>query len=517
MNMKKDTDVALNVAIYLRKSRTDIEEERKASAQGERYDTLRKHRKQLMDIARRDGYHVVDIFEEVVSGEYLIEREEAMKMIKKVQLNHYDAVLCVDIDRLIRGNKLDEYRIETAFKESGTLIITTDSAYDFNQESGELNAELKFMLSRIDHKQIKKRLHAGRLRSTSEGKEMSTKPPYGYHKDENLKLVIYEPEAKIVRKIYDWCLQGFGRVKIAEMLTDLGIPSPSGQGEWGHASVRRILKSEKYKGAMFFGKHQSLKTEGKGYKKRAKRDESKYVYIEDAHEPIVSREIWEKAQESMIRRRTTPSPRKELVNPFASIIKCKKCGHALLANNPKDRPSIYLYCSTSGCDTKMTTTEKIEGAVIDYLTTTLERLAALPEEADRDKHTENEIIDEIHRIEREIEQDAARRDKLHDFLENDTYDKATFLERMRVIQERRKSYDAQLHRLHRRLDTLQDKAKTRRDLKPLIENVLNRYSPELSANEKNELFRSVIQVIRYRRDRDWLDQNQFKIDVELID
>lgn len=506
------TSVALNVAIYLRKSRTDIEEERKAREAGETYDTLSRHRKQLMDIARREGYHVVDIFEEVVSGEFLSEREQATEMLRKVQLGYYDAVLCVDVDRLSRGGKQDEYRIETAFKQSGTILITTDEVIDFSEESQELNNDLKLMLSRIDHKKIKKRLHAGRLRSTSEGKEMSTKPPYGYHKDENLKLVIFEPEARIVRKIYQWSLEGVGRVKIAERLTDMGIPSPSGKGEWGHASVRRILKSPKYKGAMFFGKNQSIKSEGSGYVKKARRDEKKYVYKEDAHEPIISREDWEAVQEGMLNRKTNVNPNKTLINPFASLIKCKKCGHTLLANNPKTRPSIYLYCSTKDCDTKMISTDKVEAAVLDYLRDTLDQLNVSEDGQNYNEQLEKETIIEIQRIEQEIEEDAERRDKLHDLIENGTYDKATFLDRMRVITERRKNYDQQLHRLHRRLEQLQDQTQGKKDLKPLIENVLEKYKPELSAGEKNELLKSVIHVIRYQRDRDW---KHFKLDIEL--
>lgn len=515
MSSNGKTSVALNVAIYLRKSRTDIEEERKARDKGETYDTLSRHRKQLMDIARREGYNVIDIFEEVVSGEFLSEREEATEMLRKVALSYYDAVLCVDVDRLTRGSKVDEHRIETAFRQSGTILITVDEVIDFTQESQELSIDLKMMLSRIDHKKIKKRLHAGRLRSTSEGKEMSTKPPYGYHKDENLKLVIYEPEAQIVRKIYQWSLDGVGRVKIAERLNDMDIPSPSGKGEWGHASIRRILKSPKYKGAMFFGKNQSIKSEGSGYLKKARRDDKKYVYIEDTHEPIIPREMWEAVQVGMENRKTNVNPNKKLINPFASLIKCKKCGHTLLANNPKTRPSIYLYCSTKDCDTKMISTDKVEAAVIDFLKVTLEQLNSTNINHNYNVQLEEQTIDEIQKIEQEIEKDAERRDKLHDLLENGTYDKATFLERMRVIQERRKNYDQQLHRLHRKLDQLQTQTQGKKDLKPLIENVLDKYDPELSAGEKNELFKSVIHVIRYQRDRDWTDKDHFKLDIEL--
>ena len=58
----------LKVCIYLRKSRTDIEEEVKAAAKGEKYDTLERHRAELLKFARDNDLIIVDIFEEVISG-----------------------------------------------------------------------------------------------------------------------------------------------------------------------------------------------------------------------------------------------------------------------------------------------------------------------------------------------------------------------------------------------------------------------------------------------------------------
>ena len=73
--------IGLTIAIYLRKSRSDIEEEKKALARGEVYDTLQRHRKELLNFARKNKLKILDIFEEVVSGDTIESRPEVQKLL----------------------------------------------------------------------------------------------------------------------------------------------------------------------------------------------------------------------------------------------------------------------------------------------------------------------------------------------------------------------------------------------------------------------------------------------------
>jgi len=114
----------LHTAIYLRKSRKDVEAEREAAKRGDEYDTLSKHRFELLAYAKREEIYVQDIFEEVVSGEFIQERPAMQALLQKVKALAYDAVLVADLDRLGRGDKRDQGWIEKIFKDSNTLIIT---------------------------------------------------------------------------------------------------------------------------------------------------------------------------------------------------------------------------------------------------------------------------------------------------------------------------------------------------------------------------------------------------------
>jgi len=107
------------VAMYLRKSRADLE----AEARGEG-ETLSRHKKILLTVAKQKGLNIVKIRQEIASGESLIHRPEMMELLKEVEAGLYDAVLCMDLDRLGRGNMREQGIIMETFQRSGTKIIT---------------------------------------------------------------------------------------------------------------------------------------------------------------------------------------------------------------------------------------------------------------------------------------------------------------------------------------------------------------------------------------------------------
>ena len=102
----------LKVCVYLRKSRTDLEEEARAALKGEKYDTLERHRVELLRFAKDNELIIVDIFEEVMSGSTIEHRQQIQNVLANVKQNKYDAVLCIAQDRLSRGDKEDQGKIE---------------------------------------------------------------------------------------------------------------------------------------------------------------------------------------------------------------------------------------------------------------------------------------------------------------------------------------------------------------------------------------------------------------------
>ena len=215
--------------MYLRKSRLDTDYD-EVSVE----ETLSRHRKILEDLCRTKRLNVVEILEEVVSGESLMARPRMMRLLELISTGMYAGVVCMDIERLSRGSSMESGYIMQVLQTNNCKIITPGKIYDLQNESDEQFTDMKFMFSRYELKTINKRLVRGRNQSASEGKFMGSMAPYGYraHKlpgEKGKSLCIEPEEAKVVQMIFDmYGQQGMGYNAIAYKLNDLHIPSRTG-------------------------------------------------------------------------------------------------------------------------------------------------------------------------------------------------------------------------------------------------------------------------------------------------
>ena len=150
------------VALYLRKSRS--EELSNSIA-----ETLKKHKETLLEFAKIKRYEVKKIYEEVVSGESLYQRPQMLLLLRDVEENQYDGVLCMDIDRLGRGTMSEQGIILETFKSTNTQILTPRKTYDLNNEIDEEYTEFETFMARRELKMIKRRMQRGIEKSVKDG------------------------------------------------------------------------------------------------------------------------------------------------------------------------------------------------------------------------------------------------------------------------------------------------------------------------------------------------------------
>ena len=160
-------------AIYLRKSREDIEAEKYGEG-----ETLARHEKILTTLAQKRNLHISKIYREVVSGETISERKEMQKLLRDVENEKWTGVLVVEVERLARGDTADQGRVSKAFKYSHTKIITPVKTYDPDNEFDEEYFEFGLFMSRREYKTINRRLQRGRELSVSEGKFVRKHPSF---------------------------------------------------------------------------------------------------------------------------------------------------------------------------------------------------------------------------------------------------------------------------------------------------------------------------------------------------
>lgn len=185
---------------------------------------------------------------------------------------------------------------------------------------------------------------------------------YGYKKDpsDHHKLLIDEPAAEVVRKIYSLYLNGIGIRGIVRRLNEHGIPNPStykrmqglnfkartvsDSSLWCDKTVRRTLKDEMYTGVMIQGKCQKI-----NYKNKAVRSctPDEWIRVEDTHEPIIDKADFDRVQK-MLQSGVKGAVQSGSVDLFAGLLKCADCGHALIkkTNHNPDKTYVYYRCST---------------------------------------------------------------------------------------------------------------------------------------------------------------------------
>jgi DNA invertase Pin-like site-specific DNA recombinase len=512
--MSRITD--LNVYLYLRKSRKDLEEEKKATEVGESYDTLERHRKTLLSVAKKERHNILRIYEEVVSGESITERPQIQEMLRNLETSNVDGVLVMDIDRLGRGDMLDQGLLDRAFRYSGAKIITPTEIYDTESETWELVFGIKSIVAREELKAITRRMQRGRVSSASEGKSISKVPPYGYARDENLRLYPDVETAWVVKKMFEMMRDGHGRQAIANELDKLGIKPPNPEREiWSPSSITAIIKNEVYLGRIIWGQVSYSKRNGKYVKKKLQR--SQWTIKENAHEPLVSQELFDEANRCHTgRHRPSTVPTKKLSNPLAGILKCAVCGYTMWNQPRKDRPSNFLRCATPTCRSvqKGSALHIVEQRIIDGLSELVEDIEIQSEAKDLSQESDvpyKRIL--VGKKEKELSELSAQKSHLHDLLERRTYDIETFMERQQNLTERINGLQDEIRNLESEIQKEESRKSNDDEFLPQLRFVLKAYQETTSAERKNVLLKSVLEKVTYLRKKEWVKQEEFELDL----
>ncbi len=160
--------------IYLRKSRADMDAE--AHGEGE---TLARHEKALLELAKRQRLNITQIHREIVSGDTIAARPVMQQLLQEVEAGQWAGVLVMEVERLARGETIDQGIVAQSFRYSGTKIVTPLKTYDPMNEYDEEYFEFGLFMSRREYKTINRRLVRGREAASKEGKWASGSCPYG--------------------------------------------------------------------------------------------------------------------------------------------------------------------------------------------------------------------------------------------------------------------------------------------------------------------------------------------------
>ena len=497
--------------IYLRKSRADAESE--ARGEGE---TLARHEKILMDLAARRHLEIVKIYREIVSGDNIASRPQMQQLLADLEEGMYDGVLVMEVERLARGDTIDQGIVAQAFKYSGVKIITPIKDYDPNNEFDEEYFEFGLFMSRREYKVINRRLQRGRFASAKEGHWLSWRPPYGYRiipiegaKGHTLEIV---PEnAQIVRMIFEWYTVGLtdkdgitrpiGFQKIAAELNRLGITSPR-HDYWMSEGVKMILTNPVYAGWIRYGYHKIVKRPNQ-MNNYTFRNEGEYVLAKGLHEAIISQETFDLAQKTISEKPAMPIGYKnEIKGSLAGLMICQKCGRKMVFRRRRaDGHHDYLVCHCRSCSNISSPYDYVEAGVISALQNLLHTYEY--ELAQSEKKENPQIADlekVIKSIEKELNTLKGQLSSAQTMVERGVYTVEEYVERSKTIKKSIKDRASVLEETKARLEQATRLDRQRSVIIPKIKYVLTTFPTLTAPGQKNALLKEVISSVDYLKE-----------------
>lgn len=499
--------------IYLRKSRKD----RDLELQTGNYDTLQRHRDELMSLAKKRGYLVTHIYEEVVSGDTIAERPEMQKLLAAVETGRYAGVLVIEVPRLARGNTRDQGTVAETFQYSGTKIITPEKVYDPADEADEEYFEFGLFMSRREYKTINRRLQRGRMASLHEGKYIAGTAPYGYRRVRipQQKGYTLEPapdQAEIVREIFrlytvgepraDGSVVPVGSYGISNTLNARGIPSPGGT-RWTPTAVRDVLKNPTYAGYLRWSYRPNRKQMVGGSIVTTTPVNKDAPVQKGLHEPLISEETWKAARAAMAGRSHAPVPgNRKISNPLAGVLYCAVCGRSMVQLPQGSHGAPMIMCPTAKCPTVGSRRDVTEAALLEALETWLENYH-LSAQAQAAAGNDLESVDTIKKALSQVRKSLAgleqQKNRLYDLLEQGVYTHEVFLERSRILSGRISDTEKQIESLRDHLSALNQAELARASVVPRIQNVLEIYHTLETPEEKNRLLKTALDHVIYSK------------------
>ena len=518
-----------NYVIYLRKSRADVDAENHSEE-----DTLARHERILMELARKQQLNITEIYREIVSGETIAARPVMQRLLREVEQGIWRGVLVVEVERLARGDTIDQGIIAQTLKYSDTKIITPSKTYDPNDEFDEEYFEFGLFMSRREYKAINRRQQAGRLASVKEGKYVGTEPPYGYRRkkldgDKGFTLEEILEEADIIRLIYELYTHGeqqpngtFKRLGLSRICQKLNMlnAKPKKADRWNADSIHHILKNPVYNGYIRwkYRPDKKMLKDGIVTITRPRTSPDEHIIVKGLHKPIIADDIWKLTQDYLKENQVHPVPSKlEVKNPLSGLIVCGKCGHHMTRKFGKGRKDT-LACRYTGCGNISSTLALVEEQIINALEQWLNDYKVHIETNTHINNFQVEVAQKaIKKLDGELKTIVTQKSKIQDLLEQGIYSTDDYIERSRLLTER-------LNRIKEDKDTLENeialnttKEPTYKQLLPRVKKIIAIYHDSPTAKAKNDLLKEVLQHVLYTKNINMkLSKNPYSFELELF-
>lgn len=319
------------------------------------------------------------------SGYTFDQREGYQEMRRGLMQHKYDILIIKDFSRFSRRNSRGLVELED-LRDAGVRIISIGDGIDFPNDDDWLKIQFQFLVNEMPVTDTSRKVRSVVKRRQNDG-EWICAAPYGYIVTEGKQFEIIPTEAATVRQIFDlYNNAGWGYKKIANYLTDEGVPTPrmsermrkeaagkktkrNAKNAWAIATVQGILDNDFYIGTLRQGKYTRAKINGKDIK----RNDDEHIVIENHHQAIIDYRTFAITR-ALREKRSRNNYRGVKVNDnvYSGFLQCGDCGSPLFAMSRSDLAPAYT-CGTyhrrglKGCTSHHIRVDKLDELLKSYV------------------------------------------------------------------------------------------------------------------------------------------------------
>ena len=279
------------------------------------------------------------------------ERLAFQKMIADIEEKKINMVITKDLSRLGRDYIKTGYYIENYFPEHSIRYVSILDGIDTYLDSNNNDVTpFKAIINDMYAKDISKKIKGVLKEKELKGEYLGSYAPYGYKKskEQKNKLEVDENVSKIVERIFELYVEGNGFQKIATILDNENVITPSKylgmshqRESWSPKTIRAILVNEAYIGNTVQNKCTSISYK---IKKKRKKNPEEYIRVENTHNPIISKELFYKVQEMIKSKKNVSLPKHDFL--LKGLILCHNCKRKLrVCYRGKNTKIGYIDCS----------------------------------------------------------------------------------------------------------------------------------------------------------------------------
>ncbi len=247
--------------------------------------------------AAREGWTTLAEFRGCESAmKVTADREVLQSVLRAIRDLQPDAIYVHEQSRLTRGDELEVALLLRELRERGLKIIISGAVRDLSSIDERFMVGIQSLVDRTEAERIRERSNRGKREKALQGKKCNGPTAYGYRNPpagdpSRGVLQVVEGEAVVVRRIYEMTNRGVGMRTVCTALNAEQIPSPSGR-TWAKSAINRIITNPVYIGTHISNAWVLVNPETRTFKFMP--ENPRAIVVENAHEAIVSREVWAK-------------------------------------------------------------------------------------------------------------------------------------------------------------------------------------------------------------------------------